>query len=257
MTIGVGEVLRTARQERGLTLSDVAEETAISRRKLEALEDERFDALEGDVYVKSSLRLYGRFLNIDPEPLVEAYRREYGEHIAEAPLLPVAEYRERVSPVVTFAIVALVVVIGLGLIGALGDGPAGTVAEATSEQVADAQGPSPAPSPTTPPATGATAEPVPEETGPPPLEEADRVEMALNVSGGASWVRVFVDDERVLEETVEDGYSQTFTGDEIRLRIGNGGAADLVVNGEQLGGFSSGEVVDVTCAAGQSSCTVE
>lgn len=265
MATGIGESLRLAREERGLNLSDAAEETAISRRKLQALEEERFSALEGDVYVKSSLRLYGRFLEIDPEPLVDAYRREYGDSVADTPVQPVGEYRERISPVVTFAVVALIVVIGLGVIGSLSGGPpSGAVADSTEQLhgVAVAPGPAPTESPTV---TAAPPEPTPEPntttepepTGPPSLSEAEEVELALNVTGGASWVRVTVDDEQVLERTLEDGFSQTFTGDQIQMRIGNGGATDVVVNGQELEQFSSGEVVDVMCAAGQSSCTVQ
>ena len=267
MATGIGDTLRTAREERGLTLSDAAEETAISRRKLQALEDERFDVLEGDVYVKSSLRLYCRFLHIDPDPLVETYRQEFGEPVTTVPVQPVAQYRERISPVVTFAVVALVVVVGLAVIGTLNDGPGGgPVAVATAEPDAgDAAGPEPVASDQAAGGTSANgdvAQPTPAETAAPdptarPLSEAEEVELALNVSGGASWVRITVDDEQVLERTLEDGFSETFTGGEIQMRIGNGGAADVVVNGEELADFSTGQVVDVTCAAGASSCTVE
>lgn len=275
MATGIGETLRAAREQRGLSLSDVAEDTAISKRKLQALEDEHFAALEGDVYVKSSLRLYGRFLGIDPEPLVDAYRSEYGEVAAQTPVQPVGEYRERVSPVVAFAVVAFVAVVGLGLIGWLtggADDPGDTIAVVTeSDDGGAAAAPEPAPTPeptpeaTTEPADEPVDEPTsepsptaePEEAATPPLEEADEVQLALEVNGGASWVRVSVDDQTVLERTLEDGFSETFTGDEIQMRIGNGGATDVVVNGEELADFSSGEVVDLTCAAGQSSCTVE
>lgn len=260
MSTGIGETLRTARQQRGVTLSDAAEETAISKRKLAALEEEQFAELEGDVYVRSSLRLYSRFLGIDPEPLVHQYRSNYGDVVADGPVLPIAEYRdERISPVVLFAIVALVAIIGLGVVGSI-TSRAGE-ADRGQQVAADAPGPEPVVDPT--PSTDATAEPTaepepePEPTGPPPLSEAERVELALNVNGGASWVRVTVDDEQTLEETLQDGFSQTFRGDQIRMRIGNGGAAEVVVNGEQLQQFSTGEVVDLTCEAGQESCTVE
>lgn len=263
MATGIGETLRATREQRGLSLSDVAEDTAISKRKLQALEDEQFAALEGDVYVKSSLRLYGRFLGIDPEPLVEAYRSEYGEVSAQAPVQPVGEYRERISPVVAFAVVAFVAVVGLGLIGLFTGGADGTgetiavVTETDDGAPAAAPDPAPTPDPTPESTTGPTPTDEPQETATPPLAEADEVQLALEVNGGASWVRVSVDDQTVLERTLEDGFSETFTGDEIQMRIGNGGATDVVVNGEELADFSSGEVVDLICAAGQSSCTVE
>lgn len=264
MATGIGDALRSAREERGLSLSDAAEDTAISKRKLQALEDERWSVLEGDVYVKSSLRLYGRFLGIDPEPLVAEYRREYGDAAVQTPVQPVGAYHERISPVVTFAVVALVAIVGLGILGSLTGGDPDQGSAVAADEVPlddpDAPGPAPVPTPTATPAAGApdaseAAEP--EATGPPPLESADHVELALNVNGGQSWVRIMVDEEMVLERTLEDGFSQTFTGDQIQMRIGNGAATDVVVNGQELQEFSSGEVVDLVCAAGQSSCVVD
>ena len=267
MSTGIGATLRTEREEQGLLLSDVAEETAISRRRLAALEEERFDALGGDVYVRSSLRLYAGFLGIDADPLVAAYAAEHSEPV-DTPVLPDTGVRQRVSPVVTFGIVALVVVVGLAVIGSYEDTPTGdSVAVATEEAETGVPGPDPVPSATAPPTdgTGQTAAPSepaaagtpPADTGPVPLAEADEVRAALNVSGGASWVRITVDSEEILEETVGDGFSETFTGNEIEMRIGNAGAAEVVVNGETLTGFEPGEVVDVSCAAGADSCTVE
>jgi len=68
---GIGETLRLNRERRGLTIAQVAQDTRISRRFIEALEDEEFDALPAPVYVRGFLRSYANYLKVDPQPLVE------------------------------------------------------------------------------------------------------------------------------------------------------------------------------------------
>lgn len=74
----LGDLLREARESRGLSLERVEEATRIRRVFLEALEEERFDALPGEVYVRGFLRNYARFLGLDPEELLTAYRSAMG-----------------------------------------------------------------------------------------------------------------------------------------------------------------------------------
>lgn len=66
----IGRTLRNARAERGLSIDQVAAETRISGRFLQALEEEAFDELPAPVYVRGFLRSYANFLRIDPDPLL-------------------------------------------------------------------------------------------------------------------------------------------------------------------------------------------
>lgn len=68
---GVGQELAAAREARGLALADVAQQLKFAPRQLEALEQERFDALPGATFVRGMVRNYARLLKIDPEPLLE------------------------------------------------------------------------------------------------------------------------------------------------------------------------------------------
>jgi len=62
---GIGQALREAREAMGLTLDDVEQEIRIRSNYLEALENEDFDRLPGEVYVRGFLRNYARFLGVD------------------------------------------------------------------------------------------------------------------------------------------------------------------------------------------------
>src|SRR5574341_1990166 len=68
---GVGQELAAAREARGLALADVAQSLKFAQRQLEALEQERFDALPGATFAKGMVRSYARLLKLDPEPLLE------------------------------------------------------------------------------------------------------------------------------------------------------------------------------------------
>ncbi len=67
---GVGEELARARQAQGLSLAGIAQQLKFGARQLEALEQERFDALPGGTFVRGMVRGYARLVKIDPEPLI-------------------------------------------------------------------------------------------------------------------------------------------------------------------------------------------
>ena len=74
-TDALGERFRAAREARGLSLSDVAEQIRIRSVYLAAIEDENWNAIGAPVYVRGFLRTYARFLGIDPEEAVAAFNR--------------------------------------------------------------------------------------------------------------------------------------------------------------------------------------
>ncbi|HSM55345.1 MAG TPA: RodZ domain-containing protein [Candidatus Sulfomarinibacteraceae bacterium] len=69
----LGIILRDAREMKGLTLAEVQEKTRISARYLEAMESGEYHLLPTPVHVRGFLRNYARFLDLDPEPLLERY----------------------------------------------------------------------------------------------------------------------------------------------------------------------------------------
>jgi len=68
----IGARLKAAREERGLSVSEVAQSLKFAPRQLEALEQDRFELLPGGTFVRGMVRSYARLLKLDPEPLVEA-----------------------------------------------------------------------------------------------------------------------------------------------------------------------------------------
>jgi hypothetical protein len=73
-----GEILRTAREERGADLAAAHEGTKIPVRLLEALERDEYHKLSGPLYVKSFLRNYAGWLGLDPEEILRVYELATG-----------------------------------------------------------------------------------------------------------------------------------------------------------------------------------
>jgi len=75
---GVGKKLHEARARSKLSLEQVEEATKIRRRYLQAIEDEDWDELPGDIYARAFIRTYGSFLGLDGERLAEDQRQVRG-----------------------------------------------------------------------------------------------------------------------------------------------------------------------------------
>lgn len=66
----VGQILKEAREARGLTLHDMQEKTKIQPRYLKAIEEDRFEVLPGHFYTRAFVRTYAEYVGIDPQPLL-------------------------------------------------------------------------------------------------------------------------------------------------------------------------------------------
>ncbi len=69
----IGQKLETARQAKGVSVSEAGRSTKILSKFIEAMEGDDFGALSAPVYAKSFIRMYAKYLGIDAQPLVEEY----------------------------------------------------------------------------------------------------------------------------------------------------------------------------------------
>src|ERR1700756_874353 len=72
----VGQDLRAARLRRGDDLATVSRALKIRKEHLEALEEDRFDALPGRAYAVGFVRSYADFLGLDSLQCVERFKAE-------------------------------------------------------------------------------------------------------------------------------------------------------------------------------------
>ncbi len=208
--IGVGPALRKARERRGITLDAASRDTKIHIDQLRALESEDFDALISDVYVRGSLRTYARYLGLSADKVIGAYDQH-----ADVPAPPpppaklgrveraIAATRIRDNQLLMVFLAGTVLVIAI-VFGLVSRGHS-TPAPATLPTVA--------------------AEPAPLD------REIDVVVQAI------ADVRVTVTaDGEGSTFSMAAGETRTFMADaDLALRVSDGGAIHLSVNGRDLG----------------------
>jgi cytoskeleton protein RodZ len=90
----IGETLREARMRRRIDMTEVETATKIRGKYLRALENEEWDLLPGPTFVKTFLRTYAEYLDLDPRLLVEEYRQRY-ERPSTQDLTPFTASRAR------------------------------------------------------------------------------------------------------------------------------------------------------------------
>jgi len=82
----IGNSLREARLRQGLDFPEIEQATKIRPKYLRALEDEQFDILPGQTYVKGFLRTYAEYLGLDGQLYVDEYNSRYVHVDEETPL---------------------------------------------------------------------------------------------------------------------------------------------------------------------------
>jgi len=218
----VGEFLKKEREAQGKSIADVAKITKLSPRNIEALEEDRFSALPGLVYVKGHLKTYARFLGLNEDEVIGKYMRLTQQQEAkeldewDAVELELHEQKKRTNRtwiVIVVGVVAVVAAVWL---------------------VSKWRAPSP-------------NEDVPvvnnelrTATGADTMIEWHRLEL-LVAAKERTWIKVSVDGTVVSDLTLEAGEKKKWEGDErFSLDVGNGGALDLYLDGKYLGTAGTG-----------------
>jgi cytoskeletal protein RodZ len=209
MADGLGEFLRRERELRHISLDDVAERTKISRRYLEAIEEEQYDRLPGETFVRGFIRSYAQSVGLDPDDTLLIYNHSgMVHHLAPA-------RTERLSParrawnerVLLGLLVAGVLIVGGVLVSAVGllDRP-NLLHWASS------------PGPETANTLSAGA----------PL-------MLTVTANSDTWLRVTIDEQESQDLVLRGGQSTKWIGRErFILSIGNARATRLRLNGREL-----------------------
>jgi Helix-turn-helix domain/RodZ C-terminal domain len=222
----IGASLREARNRRGLTPADVQKSLRIRERYLTALEEERWDQLPADAYVKGFLRTYAEFLGLDGQLYIDEYNSRFAVR-DEAPFVPdslVPRTRRR-GLLRLLALTAVVVGTVAGLAAWQLGGGSHHVAQAPAIGAGDAAA---APKPAVEPTAGATPKPRP-------------VFAVVRAQGGRSWITVRVGDQngKVLYEGIlEQGKTLRFgLGQKLWMRMGRPWLLDVRLGGRTVRGL--------------------
>src|SRR6266487_4728714 len=94
----IGNSLREARLRQGLDFPEIEQTTKIRAKYLRALEDEQFEVLPAQTYVKGFLRSYAEYLGLDGQLYVDEYNSRFVVGDGELPHRPRRSPPPRSSP---------------------------------------------------------------------------------------------------------------------------------------------------------------
>jgi transcriptional regulator with XRE-family HTH domain len=233
----LGEEFRSAREARGLTLSDVAEQIHIRSVYLSAIENEDWAAIGAPVYIRGFIRTYARFLGLDAEDAVQRFNETRPPERQAVQTVPLSALADEPSGPSRWAMIggiaALVLVAFVAFEwwqfsqSGMRTRPLAAVPRSSPAAAARPLLHTPKPTVATP--------------SPRPLLHHS---LAIHLTQ-ASWLRVVVDGRNAMEGTFPAGTTRTFTGNVADLRVGNAAGVDVSVNGspaKTLGGV--GDVVE-------------
>ena len=111
---GLGELLRSERENRGLSHEQVAQITRLRKPFLEALEKEEWDNLPPSVFVKGFIRSYAKALGLDEGKLLDLYKTTVPDDVAPPiPILVPKKPRNKIPYVLAPCLIALAIAIYL------------------------------------------------------------------------------------------------------------------------------------------------
>jgi cytoskeleton protein RodZ len=202
----IGNSLREARLRQGFELPRVEADTKIRAKYLRALEEEHFEVLPGDTYVKGFLRTYAEYLGLDGQLYVDEYNSRFARE-EEFPPMQSAGPRRR-APArrmeSNFVVVALAGIVAVTILVVVA-WKFGSSGNPTSPTLLDGVGQTTTQSGTD---TGGQTQP------PPAVHKPRNTRLVLRASGGDCWVQVRAagaSGELLYEGTLQQGQTQRFT----------------------------------------------
>jgi cytoskeletal protein RodZ len=279
--VDFGTFLRQAREQRGVSLQELAVTTKISARVLEALERNDPSKLPGGIFSRSFVRAFAREVGLDPDlavaNFVSAFPDESGADEMPATTSAVEaesfEYRRRAFRIVVrlLGVAVLVAILAFiyyskfrpGFLTGGGDGPrplpASTAAQAPSRPESQPAAPVPAPSVMSgaalPDAAAAAAAPPtaqPETAAPPAAAAPQQAPLVVVLTlTDPCWLSVTVDGTRTPSRTAGPGERLEFAVQRsITMTVGNAAALSVTLNGKPARALgAAGQVVTTTIPA--------
>jgi cytoskeleton protein RodZ len=254
----LGETLRQARLDKGVSLADAARDTRIRRGYLEALESEDDASLPAPVYTRGFLRTYAEYLGLNAPAMVDLYqphsRRESGPPLRPAVprmaiprQIPLKPALYGIGGVVFIALIVFAWNWYQDVQHTLreGDSAFRTVRTGTPTP-SGARLPTPFPIAIASPSPSATPTPEPTPSpSPTPVIDGILVELRTNAR---VYVEAAVDGTPAVAETFQPGAQRQLplAKESVVLRASNGSAIDITVNGVRQEPQTASDPVELT-----------
>lgn len=254
----IGNYLRQTREERLLTIEQVAEKTMIQPRHLRAIEQGKINQLPEPIYTQGFIKRYGEMLGLDGSKLASTFPLESTLRPIDPAWKdsPAAQLR----PIHLYAAYVLLIVAAVsGLSYLMNRSTSWVTGSDYIEQPAPASSPEaggsgastrPSASPNATSAPGSTV-----ATPAVPSSQPVKVDVTLTAQ---SWLRIDIDGKTVFQGILPEGTQKTWTADStLKVRAGNAGAVMVAYNNGQAQRMGApGAVEEVTFSVPQQSASL-
>ncbi|MFN0123987.1 MAG: RodZ domain-containing protein [Blastocatellia bacterium] len=257
----LGEELKQARENKGISLRQISDATHIGIRFLQAIEQNNYKLLPGGIFNKAFIKSFARYVGIDEEHALARYQEIVDAQGGEAPRAPVSKYEplddnDTSSWASTLLAAVAIIIVGLGGYGLFKYFDTQKTGETTVTQtptpapassqplvaVTPTATPQPSASPAESPSPGATGSPA-ASPGASPAPGATPALVAVPPGGllirlqakdADCWVKVRADaDLKGQQALLKPGEFRDFTAtDKLVVNIGNVLSADVILNGK-------------------------
>jgi cytoskeletal protein RodZ len=263
----LGADLRAKRLEKNVTVSQVVQDTHLSPRHIQNLEEGRYGDLPGGMYNRAILRNYCTYLELDPQAFLDRYELEStppGERVAKVKPrpAPLPEHTFHIPPIFIWTVMLIGSIAGLYF-------SRGWIAAVFSPYFAQPpaariQSPPPAP-------TSEAGKKAAENAALPPASQETTVPAAIEIEGPpyvappaaaaptpgmirlefqatqACWISVNTDAQGSKSMTLQPGDVQSYDAREsFVVVLGNAGGVSLKIDGKQAKPLGKpGEVIKI------------
>jgi cytoskeleton protein RodZ len=250
----VGQILRDAREARGMTLEDAAMRLRLMHRQIEAMETDDFESLGQPVFARGFVRNYARLLGIEPDALLARMEGAPAEPAAVGHAEPPLPRSWLTSPWLILLMLGLVVVVAVPValylwLNSEGDEglvdpvppitqtrPAAVAAPAPAVESAEVDSPA-APLAPIPPVEPAAVVPEPAEADVPAASAAPAASSVLHLEfGDESWVEIKEASGRMLHRQLNPPGSsvEIYGHPPFDVLIGNAAQTRMTYNGRPI-----------------------
>lgn len=264
----VGQILREAREAKGMSLDDAAMRLRLMHRQIEAMEADDFESLGQPVFARGFVRNYARLLGLAPESLLSRMQGAPAEPAAVSQSEPALPRSWLTSPWLILLLLALLVLVAapvalyLWLNSEVDEAPASPVVASTPARPQAVEVPAPAATQPESMAPAAPAEPTASapageaateagEAAAPETETSQPASSVLHLEfGGEAWTEIKDASGRMLHRQLDAaGSSADVSGQPpFEVVIGNAAQVRLTYNGRpiDLKPFTDGTVARFT-----------
>lgn len=241
---GIGKLLREKREEQGLSLADIENETKIRQSYLEALEAEAFDKLPGNIYIYGFLRNYASFLGLDASEIVMEVKSllEANEDIKNDGVIVDNSFRGRKPFGIGKALKIIAIFLACILVSVYIYGHFKSKTEMDEVMITI-----PEEIPVESPGEDLIGKVEKKDDIAKDNISMDKIEIIASVadlSGARCWVEIKSDNETAFSGILERGEARKFVAKEhLWIKIGNPGVLSITYNGEDIGELGPGNKV--------------